>query len=333
MKIPMRPITTILLAVALVAAFALVAGCTGTDTEKVTHLRIGYQPSTHQVAHMTAMEKGWWQEDLAPLGVTQVTDYSFPTGPPEMNSMLAGNIEIAYVGSAPFISALATGLDAKIVAAVQTQGSDLVLRPEIPYESPQDLKGLTIGTFPPGSIQATLLRDWLQENGLDPEKDVTIKPMGPGDATTAIIADQIDGVFLPHPAPAVIASKGAGRTVVASGEMAPDHACCVLVASGKLIREQPELVEQVVKTHIRATEYNLEHQDEAAAIYSKKTGQDLADVQKSFKEWDGTWTADPNLIVDSVEDYARIQYELGYINKHLTKDDIFDLSFYEKARA
>jgi len=160
MKIPMRPITTILLAVALVAAFAFVAGCTGTDTEKVTHLRIGYQPSTHQVAHMTAMEKGWWQEDLAPLGVTQVTDYSFPTGPPEMNSMLAGNIEIAYVGSAPFISALATGLDAKIVAAVQTQGSDLVLRPEIPYESPQDLKGLTIGTFPPGSIQDTLLRYW-----------------------------------------------------------------------------------------------------------------------------------------------------------------------------
>jgi NitT/TauT family transport system substrate-binding protein len=331
MEIPMRPITAILLAVALVAAFTFVSGCTGTG--EVTDLRIGYQPSTHQTAHMTAMEKGWWQEDLAPLGITKVTDYSFPTGPPEMQAMLGRNIDIAYVGSAPFISAQASGLDAKIVAAVQTQGSDLVLRPEIPYTSPQDLKGLTIGTFPPGSIQDTLLRNWLQENGLDPEKDVTIKPMGPGDATTAIIADQIDGVFLPHPAPAVIASKGAGRTVVASGEMAPNHACCVLVASGKLIREQPELVEQVVKTHIRATEYNIEHPDEAATIYSKKTGQDIADVQKSFKEWDGTWTADPNLIVGSVEDYARIQYELGYINKHLTKDDIFDLSFYEKARA
>lgn len=329
----MRSLTAILLAVALVAAFTLIAGCTGTDTGDVTHLRIGYQPSTHQVAHMTAMEKGWWQDDLAPLGVTQVTDYSFPTGPPEMNSMLAGNIDIAYVGSAPFISALASGLDAKIVAAVQTQGSDLILRPEIPYENPQDLKGLTIGTFPPGSIQDTLLREWLLENGLDPEKDVSVKPMGPGDATTAIIADQIDGVFLPHPAPAVIANKGAGRTVVASGEMAPNHACCVLVASGKLIREQPELVEQIVKTHIRATEYDLENQDEAATIFSKKTGQDIADVQKSFKEWDGTWAADPNLIVDSVEDYAKIQYDLGYINKHLTKDDIFDLSFYEKARA
>ncbi|NLM30023.1 MAG: sulfonate ABC transporter substrate-binding protein, partial [Methanomicrobiales archaeon] len=69
----MRPITTILLAVALVAAFALVAGCT--ETDDMTHLRIGYQPSTHQIAHFTAMEKGWWQEDLAPFGITKVTDY------------------------------------------------------------------------------------------------------------------------------------------------------------------------------------------------------------------------------------------------------------------
>ncbi len=327
-----KSIITLLLAVTLVAAFAFVAGCTGTETEKVTHLRIGYQPSTHQVAHMTAMAKGWWEDDLAPFGITEVTDYSFPTGPPEMQAMLGGNIDIAYVGAAPVISALATGLDAKIVAAVQTQGSDLVLRPEIPYTGPQDLKGLTIGTFPPGSIQDTLLREWLEENNLDPDKDVTLKTMGPGDATTAMIADQIDGAFLPHPAPAVIENKGAGKTVVSSGEMAPNHACCVLVASGTLIRDQPDLVVAIVKTHIKATDYNLKHPEEAAEIYSKKTGQDLADVKRSFAEWDGTWAADPNLIVDSVEDYARIQYELGYINKHLTKDDIFDLSFYEKAR-
>lgn len=327
----MRHIVAILLAVTLIAASALIAGCTG--TEETTHLRIGYQPSTHQVAHTTAMEKGWWKEDLSHLGVTEVTDYSFPSGPPEMNSMLAGNIDIAYVGAAPFISALSSNLDAKIVAAVQTQGSDLVLRPEIPYEGPEDLKGLTIGTFPPGSIQDTLIRNWLEENGLDPDKDVIIKPMGPGDATAAIVAGQIDGAFLPHPAPAAIESKGAGRPVIASGEMAPDHACCVLVVNGKLIREQPELVREIVKTHSRVTEYNLDHPDEAAEIYSNKASQDVGDIKKSFEEWDGAWVADPNLIVESVEDYAKIQYELGYIDKHLTKDDIFDLSFYEEPRA
>ena len=61
----MRSHAAVILAVAMVAAFVLIAGCTGTGD--ATHLRIGYQPSTHQIAHVTAMEKGWWQEDLAPL--------------------------------------------------------------------------------------------------------------------------------------------------------------------------------------------------------------------------------------------------------------------------
>ena len=31
---------------------------------KISTLRIGYQPSTHQIAEMVASEKGWWAEDL-----------------------------------------------------------------------------------------------------------------------------------------------------------------------------------------------------------------------------------------------------------------------------
>jgi len=328
----MRSLTATILVVALVAAFAFVAGCTGTETGDVTHLRIGYQPSTHQTAHMTAMEKGWWQEDLAPYGITQVTDYNFPTGAPEMQAMLSGDLDIAYVGAAPFIAAVSTGLDAKIIAAVQTQGSDLVLRNEVPYTGPADLVGKKIATFPPGTIQDTILRSWLEENGVDPAS-VTIVAMDPGAATTAISAGQVDGVFLPHPSPSIIAAEGTGRTVVQSGEMMKDHACCVLVASGSLIREHPEIVEQIVKTHIRATEYNLEHQDEAASLYAAKTGQNVETVKASFRDWDGTWTADPNVITTSVVEYTNLQYELGYISKPLTQDDLFDLSFYEKARA
>jgi len=330
MEVDMRSHAAVILAVAMVAAFALIAGCTGTGD--ATHLRIGYQPSTHQIAHVTAMEKGWWQEDLAPLGITEVTDYEFGTGAPEMQAMLSGDLDIAYVGAAPFVAAVSSGLDAKIVAAVQTQGSDLVLRNEIPYSGPADLVGKKIATFPPGTIQDTLLRTWLEENGIDPES-VEIVPMDPGPATTAISAGQVDGVFLPHPSPAIIAANGAGRTVVKSGEMRKDHACCVLVASGSLIRDHPEIVEQVVKTHIRATEYNLEHQDEAAAIYAARSGQNVDIVKASFEDWDGTWTADPHLIASSVVEYTELQYELGYIKRALTEDDLFDFTFYDEAVA
>ncbi|HDR72452.1 MAG TPA: ABC transporter substrate-binding protein [Methanoculleus sp.] len=332
----MNRVQGMFVAAILLAALALVCGCISSQPsgeETLTELRIGYQPSTHQMAHMTAFEKGWWQEDLAPFGVQRVTDREFPTGAPEMSAMIAGEIDIAYVGAAPFVAAVANSdLDAKIIAGAQTQGSDLVVRPEVEYSSPEDLRGLTIATFPPGTIQDTLLRNWLLENGLEPDVDVTIRGMGPGDAVTAITAGQVDAVFLPHPSPTIISEGGNGRTVVQSGEMSPNHACCVLVARGDLIRNHPDLVDQIVRTHIRATEYNYENTDEAIAIYAAKIGQDIDVVTTSLDEWDGTWISDPAIIEDSV-DYTQVQYELGYIEQPLTAEDLLDTSFYDRVSA
>ena len=333
----MKPMKITAIALCAIALMLLVAGCTqpsGTATPTIAApvktLVIGYQPSTHQMAEITAMSKGWWQQDLAPFGVENVSDKVFPTGPPEMQAMLAGDIDIAYVGAAPVLSAVATGLDAKIVAGVNTQGSDLVVRNDLNYTGPQSLKGLTIATFPPGSIQDTILRNWLQQNNITPDKDVTIKGMSPGDAVTAITAGKVDAVFLPTPSPSVVVDQGKGKIVVHSGEMYPNHTCCVLVVSGKLIREHPEIVRQIIKTNDKAVAYNEQNLDEAAAIFANKTGSNLDDVKASLKEWDGNWASDPNLIINPVLDYAKIQYDLGYIKKPLTKDDLFDLSFYQK---
>jgi NitT/TauT family transport system substrate-binding protein len=283
------------------------------------------------MAEVTAMAKGWWQQDLAPYGVVNVSDKVFPSGPPEMQAMLAGELDVAYVGAAPVLSALTTGLDAKIVAGVNTQGSDLVVRNDLDYTGPQSLKGTTIGTFPPGSIQDTVLRDWLKKNNLTPDKDVFIKGMTPGDAVTAILAGKVDGIFLPTPSPSTVVNQGKGKIVVHSGEMYPNHTCCVLVVSGKLIREHPEIVRQILKTNDKAVAWNQQNLDEAAVIYATKTGANLTDVKSSLAEWDGSWASDPNVIVNPVLDYAKIQYDLGFIKKPLTKDEIFDLSFYQKS--
>ena len=327
----MKRISLATLAILAVALVLLTAGCTQPQTtSKVGEVRIGYQPSTHQMAEITAMHKGWWQQDLAPLGVVNVSDKVFPSGPPEMQAMQAGELDVAYVGAAPVLTSIATGLDAKIVAGVNTQGSDLVVRNDLDYKGPQSLKGLTVATFPAGSIQDTILRDWLKKNNLTPDSDVAIKGMTPGDAVTAITAGKVDAIFLPTPSPSTVVNQGKGKIVVHSGEMYPNHTCCVLVVSGKLIREHPEIVRQIILTNDKAVAYNKQNIDEAAAIFATKTGAKLDDVKASLNEWDGDWASDPNVIVDPVLDYAMIQYKLGYIKTQLTKDQIFDLSFYQK---
>ena len=298
---------------------------------KISTLHIGYQPSTHQIAEMVASEKGWWAEELRPFGITEIKEFEFPTGVPEMQAMVAKELDVAYVGTAPPISAISQGLDAKIVAAVNINGSTLVLRPDIVYKGPESLQGLTIGTFPPGSIQDTVMKDWLMKNGVDLSK-VDIKAMDPGPAITALSAGKIDGVFLPHPSSAIIELKGKGKPVVDSGEMWPDHACCSLVVSGKLLRENPELVEQIIRTHIKATDYINSHPEEAAQIYAQKTKSNLTEVEHSVKTWDGRWVSDPNVQIPSTVEYAKVDYKMNYTQRELTEKDLFDTSFYEKVR-
>jgi NitT/TauT family transport system substrate-binding protein len=48
--------------------------------------------------------------------------------------------------------------------------------------------------------------------------------------------------------------------------MWPNYACYSLLVSGKLIREHPGLVEQIVKTQINAIKYAVEHLDEVAEV-------------------------------------------------------------------
>ncbi|MHC1626182.1 MAG: ABC transporter substrate-binding protein [Methanoculleaceae archaeon] len=313
-----------------VCALVLMAGCTGEEKSQPSEIRIGYQPSTHQVAFMVAEEKGWWTEALAPYGVETISHYEFPTGAPEMQAMLAGELDAAYVGAAPVISALDKGLRAKIVASVNINGSNIVVSPDIDYRSPEDLKGKTIGTFPPGTIQDTLLRRWLKENGIDPDTDVTILSMGPGDAMSAMAAGKLDAAFLPQPGPTIIEHQGAGVVTVNSGDMSPNHACCVLVVSDDLIQNHPEIVRALIDVHMRATDYVCENIDEAAEIYSSWTGNDPDIIRDSMYRWDGRWVKDPEIIVPSVMEYVGTQYSLGYIGTRLTRDDIFDLNFYRQ---
>jgi NitT/TauT family transport system substrate-binding protein len=328
-----------ILAAILITGIILVSGCTDTTVQKedeptgLTELKFGYQPSTHQIAYMTADAKGWWLEDLAPYGITSTKDYQFPTGAPEMQAMLAGEIDVAYVGSTPPMSAIDQGLEAKIVAGAQIQGSDLVLANDLPYESPQDLIGLKIATFPTGTLQDTVLRKWLIDNDIDPEEDVTILGMGGAEAKTSLASGNVDAVFLPHPNPTVIESEGYARVIVQSGEMWEDHACCVVLVTQELIDEHPDIVEQIVRTHIKATQYNIDNPDEAAQIFSDDVGVAYNISSQSIQDWDGEWVSDPNIELPTALEYAKVQYDLGYTDRLLTQNDLFDLSFYNKVIA
>jgi NitT/TauT family transport system substrate-binding protein len=103
----------------------------------------------------------------------------------------------------------------------------------------------------------------------------------------------IDGFFMPPPTPTIAASRKCGEIVMRSGEIWPQHAESCLVVSDKLIKDQPDLVKEIIKIHIKATLYNMNHVDRAAQICAEKVGSDVDNVKLSFELWDGHWVHDP----------------------------------------
>ena len=98
-------------------------------------------------------------------------------------------------------------------------------------------------------------------------------------------------------------------------------------------QNHPEIVEQMIKIHLKATGFNAANKDEAARYMNELTGLDAAVITTSLDEWDGGFVSDPTKITDSVTTFAAIQKDLGYIKSDLTDTDLFDTSFWGKASA
>jgi len=89
------------------------------------------------------------------------------------------------------------------------------------------------------------------------------------------------------------------------------------------------MVKQIIRTHIKATEYLKENQNESAEIFADKTGYDLDKVKYSFETWDGEWISDPRLEINSTLKFAKVHYDIGNIDTVLTGEDLFDTRFYD----
>lgn len=242
-----------------------------------TVIRVGYQPSWHHVAFFIISEKRWAQKVLG----VELDERSFPSGPPEMEAFAAGALDVAYVGATPPLPILAKGAKGKIVAVANTEGSSIVVRPDLDYKGPQSLVGKKIGCYPPGSIQYTLLTKWLRDNGIDPDSDVKIVAQGPTEQMESLKAKAIDAAFVPDPHPYVAVLGGYGKIAVNSSQIWPHHPCCVVLMSEDLIKKHRDLAVKLIALHIVASEYAMDpkNKEDVMQILMKRLGIDRSQAE------------------------------------------------------
>lgn len=260
---------------AIMAMTVVLALCV--EQSKPPEIKVSYQPSWHHTALFVIMEKGWDEKILK----AKISATPFPSGPPQMESFATKEHSIAYVGAAPPLSLLSKGFDAKIVAVANTEGSSIVAVPGVEYTGPKSLEGKKIMTFPPGSIQHTVLMKWLRDKGVN-ISEVEIKSGGPEEIREALRAKAIDFGFLPDPSPYVAEIEGYGKIVESSPQIVANHPCCVVLMQGDFMKENKDLAVKFLALHIIASEYakDPKNKEEIKKILIKwlKINENVADM-------------------------------------------------------
>jgi len=313
----------LLIAIALISAFAAYWALQRGAGEAGREIRVGYlRGDVHHAAYFLNKARDYWSK----AGL-RVKGYEFSAGPEEMEAFRAGELDLGYVGCPPAITAISRGTDVRIIAAVNYEGSSLVVRKDLYERGLVDVRGLrgrTIAMPLWGSIQSVMLVDLLMKYNITRDM-VSLQQMPPADMVTLMEAKGIDAFIAWEPFPSLAVSKGIGVKLLESSELWPNHPCCVLVASRKIIEENPGLVRKFLEAHIEATRLIGEDPVGAAKALSKEIRVPEEVILSSFKSI--KYSARPD--VGGVLKFVDVLYQLGLIKQRPSAAEIFDLRFYE----
>lgn len=256
-----RKIVLIMLGLALV-----LSGCSSSQSsnEALTHIRLpmGYIPNIQYAPFYVAVEKGYFKD----AGIELEFDYKFETDGVALVG--AGELPFSIVSGEQVLLARAQGLPVTYVAAwFQQFPVSVMARSDLGVLVPQDLKGKKIGL--PGLFGATYvgLRALLNAGELS-ESDVTLDAIGFNQVDMMAVGQQDIVVGYTANEPIQLHAKGIAVTEMRVADYAQLAANGIL-ASEKVIAENPELVRALVGAFLKGLKDTMEDPEEAFKISEK----------------------------------------------------------------
>src|SRR5687768_5219907 len=121
--------------------------------------------------------------------------------------------------------------------------------------NPKDWKGFKFAVPFDYSMHNYLLRYYLAEHGIDPDRDVQIRAVPPPEMVANLRADNIDGFLGPDPFNQRAAYDGVGFIHILSKEIWDGHPCCAFSASKEFVSSMPNTYHALLKAIVEATAF------------------------------------------------------------------------------
>jgi nitrate/nitrite transport system substrate-binding protein len=132
---------------------------------------------------------------------------------------------------------------------------------------PKDWRGFRFAVPFDFSIHNYLLRYYVAEAGLDPDRDIQIRAVPPPEMVANLRAGNIDGFLGPDPFNQRAVFDGVGFIHLLTKELWDGHPCCAFAVSRAFIAENPGTYHALLRAIVEATAYSSkpENRKEVAA--------------------------------------------------------------------
>jgi sulfonate transport system substrate-binding protein len=323
----------------LVTSLLLLSALTVAPPAEKKKIRVGHFPNlTHAqgvIGHgLSRSGKGWFEERLGPE--VEIEWYVYNAGPSAMEALLAGSIDLTYVGPNPALNAYirSEGDEVRIVAGASSGGAALVVQPDGRIQKDADFKKKRIGSPQLGNTQDVAARAFLKSKGLKITQtggDAMVLPTANPDQLTLFQKGDLDAVWTVEPWVTRLELEAGGKIYLEEKTLWPEtsgrYVTTHLVSSVEFLKEQPEHLRKFIGAHVELTDWINANASEAKALLNDEI---KAETSKGIaaEVLERAWgrievTHDP--VKASLERCARDAHAAGFLEKNPDLSRIYAL--------
>ncbi len=301
------------------ATLLAASGFSGTAAAQAlpSEVRIGFQKGSAIL--VLARKQQVIETRLKALGVPSVKWVEFQFGPPMLEAMGAGAVDLGSVGDTPPIFAQAGGSSLVYVAATPSAQHAVLVPKNSPIKTLADLKGKRVA-FGKGSSAQNVTIKALAQAGLT-LKDIDASYLSPADATAAFNGGNIDAWVVWDPYYA-IAEQHYGARVIADTSDKRLASSSYYLAHRDFANKHPLVLAAVLDEIGKLTRWSGEHREDLAALAAEATGIDAKTWSIAFRRADFSFgPVTPAHVAQQQQQLADTFQALGIIPRKITVAD------------
>ncbi len=302
-------------------------------------LRIGYVMAMANAPVIVAEKQGYYRDEGLAVDIKALGD-----GPVIQQALAAHELDVAYVGTPPVYQWYARGLKSVILAKVNYGQAAVLTRSDSPIKSLAELKGHKLAGVKKGSGMDVLLRGYvLKENAkLEPDTDVEIVDMPPGNMNAALERGIVDAAFTWEPFVSQALLRGSSRLLLDVNQALPNYPWYVVIGLPETLQQRPDDVVKLLRAHRKAIAFLNEHPAEANAIIAEAfkletvqradgstvSGVEIVAEARKRLGWSAELQASDLAFIQRLMNYSN---ELKFMDAQIPLKDLVDTSYLQKA--